>query len=213
MAEANINPFEEFLYFCGSCRNASEETKKIFTFDFLPGQGFICTRCGGKFNHGFKTKKINPSEEGFSYICNSCKKENKEMVGNIAFVVSPGSCYACTQCGVVFEAEYKREQIISSNNTSHRSEESDKTFQRSKQLMHHSYKQSHQWPHRCSFCQKGFAHRSEFERHKTQRNTVHKICCNKCSNYFLGKICFNMRYDAYCEKCSDGSSPVEYVAS
>ncbi|GFS66741.1 hypothetical protein TNIN_170511 [Trichonephila inaurata madagascariensis] len=165
MAEANINPFEEFLYFCCSCRNATEE-KTIFTFDFLPGPDFICTQCGGKFNHGFKTKKINPSEEGFSYICISCKNENKEIVGNIAFVVAPGSCYTCKQCGVVFEAGYKREQIISSDNTSHCCEECGKTFRRSYQLLYHSYKHSDDWPHRCYFSRKGFAARSLLEAHE-----------------------------------------------
>ncbi|GFU75409.1 hypothetical protein TNCV_2861251 [Trichonephila clavipes] len=172
MAEANVNPSQEFLYFCCSCRNATEETEKIFTFDFLPGTGFICIQCGGKFNHGFKTKKINSNEEGFSSICTSCKKKNKEIVEKIVFAVSPGSCYTCTQCGVVFEAGYNSEQIISSDNKSHSCKECGKTFLRSKQLIHHSYEHSDDWPHRCSFCQKGFAFHSEFETHERQRSTV-----------------------------------------
>ncbi|GFY78115.1 hypothetical protein TNIN_368611 [Trichonephila inaurata madagascariensis] len=180
MAEANINPSEEFLYFCGSCRNASEETKKIFTFDFHQGPGFICTRCGGKFNHGFITKKI-------------------------------------TQCGVVFEAGYKREQIISSDNTTHRCPECGKTFRRSFQLLHHSYNYSDDWPHRCPVCQQGFAVRSLLELHERKRNTVRKIRCSKCLNYFRGKICLKILHlptiDFFCKKCSNGPSLVEYVAS
>ncbi|GFT78783.1 hypothetical protein TNCV_1384691 [Trichonephila clavipes] len=206
MAEANVNPSQEFLYFCCSCRNATEETEKNFTFDFLPGPGFLCTQCGGKFNHGFKTKKIKSNEEDFSPICTSCKKKNKEIVEKIVFAASPGSCYTCTQCGVVFEAGYKSEQIISSDNKSHRCKECGKTFRRTDQLLHHSYKHSDAWPHRCYFCRKGFAVRCLLEEHQRQRSIVRKICCNKCSNYFQAKICFNMRFVAYCEKCSNGSS-------
>ncbi|GFT78781.1 hypothetical protein TNCV_1384681 [Trichonephila clavipes] len=213
MAEANVNPSEEFLYFCCSCRNATEETEKNFTFDFLPGPGFICTQCGEKFNHGFKTKKINSSEEGFSYICNSCKKKNKEIVEKIVFAVSPGLCYTCTQCGVVFQAGFKRKKVNSITTESHRCKVCGKTFRRPNQLIHHSYEHSDAWPYRCSFCQKGFAIRSNLVKHERQRSTVRKICCNKCTKYFQGKICFNMLFDAYCEKCSDGSSLVEYVAS
>ncbi|GFU75425.1 hypothetical protein TNCV_2861411 [Trichonephila clavipes] len=213
MAEANVNPSQQFLYFCCSCRNATEETEKIFTFDFLPGTGFICTQCGGKFNHGFKTKKINSNEKGYSSICTSCKNKNKEIVEKIVFAVSPGSCYTCTQCGVVFEAGYKSEQRISSDNKSHRCKECGRTFRRLYQLTHHSYIHSDDWPLRCYFCRKGFAATYLLEGHKRQRNTVRNIRCSKCSKYFRGKICFNMLFDAYCEECSEGSNVVEYVAS
>ncbi|GFY73591.1 hypothetical protein TNIN_153971 [Trichonephila inaurata madagascariensis] len=152
---------------------------------------------------------VYPSEEDFSYFCFDCRNTAEESEKDFFYVRAMGPCYTCSYCGDVFEAGFKREKVNSTGTASLRCKVCGKTFPRSDKLLHHSYQHSHQWPYRCSFCQKGFAVRSDFERHKRQRATVRKICCNKCSNYFQGKLCFNMRSDAYCEKCSDGSSQVE----
>ncbi|GFY66649.1 hypothetical protein TNIN_209121 [Trichonephila inaurata madagascariensis] len=191
----------------------AKKQKRFSLLIFFQDRALYAHGVEGNLITDSKQRKLPQVKKASHIFVTLAKRKKKEMAGNIAFVVSPGSCYTCTQCGVAFEAGYQREQIISSDNTSHRCKVCGKTFRRSDHLLHHSYQHSHQWPYRCSFCQKGFAQHLHFERHKRQRNIVRNIRCKKCSNYFQGKICFIMRLDAYCEKCSDGSSPVEYVAS
>ncbi|GFY35688.1 hypothetical protein TNCV_2619801 [Trichonephila clavipes] len=153
------------------------------------------------------------SEEDFSYFCFDCRNKAKETDKDFFYVGALGPCYTCSDCGHVFEAGFKREKGNSITTASLRCKVCGKTFERRDQLIPHSYEHSDAWPYRCSFCQKGFAFHSKFERHERAHRTVRKICCRKCSIYFQGKICFDMRFDAYCEKCSDGSSLVEYVSS
>ncbi|GFT56334.1 hypothetical protein TNCV_2331431 [Trichonephila clavipes] len=91
------------------------------------------------------------------------------------------------------------------------------TFRDSYELLYHSYIHSEEWPHRCSLCNKGFAIRSRRLKHLQQRDTIKEIDCLKCLKRFRGKYCpsalASVEGRIYCESCSTGSSPIEYVTS
>ncbi|GFR33897.1 hypothetical protein TNCT_676591 [Trichonephila clavata] len=140
------------------------------------GSGFTCTQCGKQFNHGFKTKKINTSEDVFLYLCSSCKNQTEEPEKNFIFIVCPGSCYPCTQCGEKLKTGYKKIQNIipeshihkgqkpASVKTCHCCNDCGKTFVHPSQLLCHSNEHSGKWPYRCLFCQIDFAVDSRLER-------------------------------------------------
>ncbi|GFY45298.1 hypothetical protein TNIN_149251 [Trichonephila inaurata madagascariensis] len=165
----------------------AKKQKRFSLLIFFQDRALYAHGVEGNLITDSKQRKLPQVKKAFHIFVTLAKRKTKKWLG-ISLFVSPGSCYTCTQCGVVFEAGYKREQIISSNNTSHRCKECGKTFRRSDHLLNHSYKHSHQWPHRCSFCQKGFAQRSDFERHKRQRNIVRNICCKNVQIIFKEKF-------------------------
>ncbi|GFS61860.1 hypothetical protein TNIN_420641 [Trichonephila inaurata madagascariensis] len=154
---------------------------------------------------------IHPSEEDFSYFCFDCRNTIQDTQKDFFYVGALGPCCTCTVCGEEFEAGFKREKMNSFDRPSYLCDVCGKPFRTSQQLSHHSYHHSNQWPHRCPFCQKGFAIRAYLERHTRKRNTLRTIRCTNCLNFFSGKICSNMLPDAHCEKCSSGPTSVEYV--
>ncbi|GFS61858.1 hypothetical protein TNIN_420631 [Trichonephila inaurata madagascariensis] len=158
---------------------------------------------------------VYPSEEDFFYFCFDCRNTLKETEKEFLYVGALGPCYTCNLCRQEFEAGFKREKIKldKTKMPSCSCAVCGKTFGRSDTLLHHSYQHSKQWPYQCSFCQKGFAIHSLLKKHERKRNTVREIQCNKCFKYFLGKICFALQSGAYCEECSNGPYPTEYVAS
>ncbi|GFY50509.1 hypothetical protein TNIN_239981 [Trichonephila inaurata madagascariensis] len=91
------------------------------------------------------------------------------------------------------------------------------TFQYSGKLVYHSYIHSEEWPHKCSFCNKGFALPSYWKYHLKRRDTIKEIDCLQCLKRFRGKYCpgalASLEGRIYCESCSTGSSPIEYVTS
>ncbi|GFQ71027.1 hypothetical protein TNCT_631461 [Trichonephila clavata] len=93
------------------------------------------------------------------------------------------------------------------------------TYRDSTELSYHSYSHSEEWPHRCSYCNKGFAISSRFETHKRERNIIRNTYCRKCLKSFQGKCCpgilGQLEGRIFCESCSlvCGSSPIEYIRS
>ncbi|GFR00016.1 hypothetical protein TNCT_537081 [Trichonephila clavata] len=94
---------------------------------------------------------------------------------------------------------------------SYRCDASDITFRSSTQLLHHSYGHLDDRSQRCSHCQKGSAKAFFLERHLKERQCF----CFNCMRAFRGKMCPLLFSDyqtlLMCEKCSDGSFPIDYV--
>ncbi|GFY53459.1 hypothetical protein TNIN_241461 [Trichonephila inaurata madagascariensis] len=92
-----------------------------------------------------------------------------------------------------------------------------RTFRDSTELLYHSYYHSQEWPHRCPFCNKGFAIPSYLEMHKRDRNIIRETYCRNCLRAFQGKWCHGMLDQlaglVCCESCSTSLSPIEYITS
>ncbi|GFY67002.1 hypothetical protein TNIN_307201 [Trichonephila inaurata madagascariensis] len=160
---------------------------------------------------------VHPIEEDCCYYCLSCKVRlyNKEIV--ITYIYSPEKYLECTKCGEFFKSVFMVTQKSSADTPSHRCGNCSLTFGNSTQLLYHSYNHSKDWPHRCPFCNRGFAIASYLEEHNRERNIIRKTYCRKCLKWFQGKCCpgilRQLEGHIYCESCSPGSSPIEYMKS
>ncbi|GFU02914.1 hypothetical protein TNCV_3753391 [Trichonephila clavipes] len=67
-------------------------------------------------------------------------------------------------------------------------EEWDMTFGNSTTLLYRYYVHSDNRPFRCEFCNKGFAERSDLQRHTRSRDVVLEIRCSKCLKNFRVKM-------------------------
>ncbi|GFW54576.1 hypothetical protein TNCV_5109501 [Trichonephila clavipes] len=159
---------------------------------------------------------VNASEEQFSYFCHPCRNRCRETERIFIAVSSVESCFLCVKCREIFYRGFKTEKLNTTDTLPHRCNNCGWTFRKSSELLYHSYRHSNQWPHRCSFCQKGFAIHSHLEHHKLVQN----LKCESCLHTFRGRICPHWlsqltlkKEDLMCEKCSNGSSPIQYVKS
>ncbi|GFY48425.1 hypothetical protein TNIN_68361 [Trichonephila inaurata madagascariensis] len=136
---------------------------------------------------------------------------------NFIFVGSLRFCFTCKQCGEKIDYGFKTEKRNSSDTPSHRCDVCGNAFTHAFKLLRHSYIHSDNWPYRCLVCHKGFIAPSHLESHKKDLDTIRKFQCRKCFKCFRGKICENLIYSStfslFCEKCSNGPSPIEYVNS
>ncbi|GFX63337.1 hypothetical protein TNCV_3619401 [Trichonephila clavipes] len=91
------------------------------------------------------------------------------------------------------------------------------TFQDPTKLLYHTYNHSQEWPHRCTFCNRGFVVLSDLTQHIKRRNAILKTYCKECAKWFQGKWCpgilGQLEGRIWCESCSTGSSPIECVTS
>ncbi|GFW54566.1 hypothetical protein TNCV_5109401 [Trichonephila clavipes] len=161
---------------------------------------------------------IYPVKEHYSYFCCHCARlQNKEI--ELTYVVSLEMWYNCTACGARFQTGYAgaEKKRKSAHTNVYPCEVCGEIFQKKFRLLYHSYKHSDEWPHRCSFCNRGFAIISDQEYHLKQRAKIREISCRKCLKHFQGKYCpgalTSLEGRIYCENCSTESSPIEYVTS
>ncbi|GFY78940.1 hypothetical protein TNIN_420821 [Trichonephila inaurata madagascariensis] len=158
---------------------------------------------------------VHPTKEVCTYFCVRCRDRlfYKKMV--ITYIFSPESCFKCVECGEAFKSVFKVGKSVST--ASHRCGICSETFQSITTLTYHSYRHSGEWPFRCSHCSKGFAAPSNWKQHMDRRIIIREIDCLKCLKRFRGKYCpgalASLEGRIYCESCSTGSSPIEYVTS
>ncbi|GFR07255.1 hypothetical protein TNCT_487271 [Trichonephila clavata] len=71
---------------------------------------------------------VHPAEEDFSYFCFHCRNTTEETEKDFFYVGALGPCYNRTLCGEEFEAGFKREEMKSSDTSSHHCNVCGKTF-------------------------------------------------------------------------------------
>ncbi|GFY76892.1 hypothetical protein TNIN_188901 [Trichonephila inaurata madagascariensis] len=186
MAEGNTRPIEkDCFYFCLDCKRKMRQEKAIDFQLFLSLEpSFICSSCGERFEIGYSGKKRGEKDPSGK------KRREKDPSGKKRIQTRT---YLCDVCG---------EMLVNERSTA---------------LLCHSYRHSGKWPYRCSYCNKGFPYPSHWKQHMETRDSIREIRCLECLKRFRGKYCpgalASLEGRIYCESCSTGSSPIEYIPS
>ncbi|GFY53288.1 hypothetical protein TNIN_381491 [Trichonephila inaurata madagascariensis] len=168
-----------------------------------------------------------PIEKDCFYFCLDCKRKMHEKAIDFSIVLSLEPSHICSSCGERFESGYSGKKRREKD-PSGKKRIQTRTYlcdvcgemlvnESSTALLCHSYRHSGKWPYRCSHCSKGFTKPSDWERHMDRRIIIREIDCLKCLKRFRGKYCpgalASLEGRIYCESCSTGTSPIEYVPS